>query len=65
MNLIQIKVAKVDKNAIVNLMDICRAHRLSTFSLRKDLVDRLSKFIESLAVHDDNVAAKLLEECEA
>ena len=49
---------------VVDLKDVCRAHGLSAGSLKKDLVTRLSEFMELIAVHDDDAAAKLLEECE-
>ena len=57
----------LDNVTVVDLKDICRAHGLSAGGLKKDLVARLSEFMESLVVHDDNdaAAAELLEECEA
>ena len=49
---------------VVDLKDICRAYGLSTGGLKNDLVARLSEFMESLAVYDDDAAVGLLEECE-
>ena len=40
-------------------------YRLSTSGLKKDLIDRISVFIESLAVYNDIDIDGLLEECEA
>ena len=50
---------------VVDLKDICRAYGLSTGGLKNDLVARLSEFMESLAVYDDDAAVGSLEECEA
>ena len=49
---------------IVDLKDICRMYRLSTGRLKKDLIDRISVFIESLVVYNNIDVDGLLEECE-
>jgi len=50
---------------IVDLKDIYRMYRLSTSGLKKDLIDRISVFMESLAVYNNIDVDGSLEECEA
>ena len=47
----------------VDLKDVSRTHRLSTGRMKKDLVARLSEFMESLAVCNNDAVAESLEEC--
>ena len=55
----------LDNITIIDLKDICRTHRLSTIRIKKDLVARLSEFIESLAAYNNNTIAESLEGCDA
>ena len=50
---------------VVDLKDTCRVYGLSTGGLKKDLVDRVSVFMESLAMHDDVDVDGSLDENEA
>ena len=57
-----------DSLSNVTILDLKNAHgthRLSRSRLKKDLVARLSEYIESLAVCNNTNANRLLEECEA
>ena len=50
---------------IINLKDICRMRGLSAGRIKKDFVTRLSKFMESLVVYDNDAVTELLEEHDA
>lgn len=49
----------------VDLKDACRLHGLSAGGLKKDLVDRMSAFMESLVMNNDVDIDGSLDENEA